>query len=250
MAQRADRYIEAFKLVAQRTPFTTYCYDQLQQSQALALGHTVQRSSNILAVVTQNNYKSHTVNLHTKTCTCGQFQANFIPCSHACAFLENLQTMQGPHFSIPRPYQYIPKSFRVDIWHQTYHQNILPILISDIPASTQITAPTQQQNKRGHPKVKRFISGTRGTRAPVSMSSLNTRQGKHTCRRCGTCGHNRRTCKAQDQLELFAAPNSLDGDSDQESARDTSEEDMEEDNLEEDNIEEGNIQENNVEEEN
>lgn len=145
------------------------------------------KKNNILAIVTQSNQKSHTVNLQSKTCTCGRFQANSIPCSHVSAFLENLQELHLPSF---RPHHYIPKVFQVDTWYQTYSQNILPISISKIPVSHQIAAPTQQQNKRGRPKIKRFLPGSS--------------TGSHACRKCGKCGHNRRTCQAQDQLALFA----------------------------------------------
>jgi len=73
MAQRSDRLVEATKLLGSNTPYMDYCYKQLRTSRYWSLGNIVQRSSNVLALVTQTNQYSFRVDLESKTCTCDYF---------------------------------------------------------------------------------------------------------------------------------------------------------------------------------
>ncbi|KAF8428743.1 hypothetical protein EV426DRAFT_640013 [Tirmania nivea] len=132
---------------------------------------------------------------------------NSIPCGHAFAFLEDLQADHIP--TTPRPAYFIPRHFRTEIWHSTYQKNILPILTSELAVSNEIQAPTQQQNNRGRPKIKRFQSKSlrKIARAQASLNGVGapTEYGQRSqaCRRCRKYGHNRRTCKAEEQLQMF-----------------------------------------------
>jgi len=206
MAQRSDRLVEATKLLGSNTPYTDYCYKQLRTSRDWSLGNIVQHYSNVLALVTQTNQHSFRDDLESKTCTCGHFQENSIPCSHAFAFILNLQ---NHHAHTPQPSHYISQHLRTTTWQATYKTNILLILANNLPISQEVQPPSQSRNKRGCSKIKQFLPGsTRNiTQAQRRLTGIAAPteygQGSQACQQCKEYGHNHRTCKVGNQLELF-----------------------------------------------
>jgi len=96
--------------------------------------------------------------------------------------------------------------------------------------------PGQSPNKGGRPKTKRYLPGSARKIAAAQRSftgiaaPMGYGQGSQACRRCKEYGHNRRTCKAADQLQLFqAADDSMEDNADSKNEEDNGESESERD---------------------
>lgn len=61
------------------------------------MANTIQISSRTSGIVTQSNHKSFITDLWFRTCTCGYFQENGIPCGHAFTLIYALQVHLPDH---------------------------------------------------------------------------------------------------------------------------------------------------------
>ena len=197
MKQRFERFTKASTCISS---FTPWCYTELLNSKKWSTSNTVQASSPTSAIITQTNKKTFVVDLISRSCTCGHFQANTIPCGHAFSFISYLQSCFS---NASTPGDYISNFFSLLSWQQTYASNISPISSTDISSTVQISAPTKERKPQGRPKVKRFTVGDqrkkRRAQAKLdnTMAALEKGEGSQACTQCGDYGHNRRSCKGE-----------------------------------------------------
>ncbi|KAF8461502.1 hypothetical protein BDZ91DRAFT_373700 [Kalaharituber pfeilii] len=225
MDQRFRRYTAA----CQRLPkhkLTPYGHQQLRSSQQWAQANTIQISSPISAIVTQNNNKVYIVDLHFRTCTCGHFQENYIPCGHAYTFIEALQTSAAQSTRpSPTPRDYIPYYFTTLGWMRTYERNLKPISLATLPptmSSGSCNAPlTRIRKSRGRLKTARMVPGSQRKKAKARARqncTIPPSQGSasQACRYCGNPGHNQVTCaeRKMEEARMWEKyrENSQDGD--------------------------------------
>ena len=78
----SHRFQRLNKALACKTLHTPWCYQQLLNERKWAQANLVQVSSSTSGIVRQANGHTFIVDLITRTCTCGHFQENYIPCGH------------------------------------------------------------------------------------------------------------------------------------------------------------------------
>ena len=79
--------------------------------------NTVQLASPTIGHVQQPNSCIYIVNLETKSCGCGRFQQNGIPCGHPIACIAQL---------CQQPLDYCPSLLSTGTWRETYTTNFQP----------------------------------------------------------------------------------------------------------------------------
>ena len=127
------------------------------------------------------------VNLKQKSCGCGRWQLNGIPCLHACASIYANKEV---------PERYISEWYLVKTYLKSYAPDISPMPgPNDWPVDkdTEPIEPPISKKQKGRPKKLR----RRGIdeNDPLEIVKV-TRQGYDvTCGNCGKKGHNARGCK-------------------------------------------------------
>ena len=197
MSQRFKRYTKATSpSIYLHTP---YCYQQLLNNHRWATSNTVQISNNMSGIITQRNHKTYVVDMVYRTCSCGHFQPNGIPCGHVFSFIYTLQTLIP---TTPSPRDYIPYFFTLLAWKNTYAQNISPVSLLNLPhqADISLAPPTTEKRYKGRPKIKR---GTIGEQRKIAQGQArlhgtqlppNNGPQSQACGHCGEYGHNRVSC--------------------------------------------------------
>ena len=120
--------------------------------------------------------------LKEKTCTCGRFQYEEIPCEHAWAVLK--------WKSLP-PDEYCSDLYKPKTMLKTYNMPIHPLpdvkawLIPNSVIADDVLPP----------KFKRPPGRPKGKPRKKTARELSRIKGKNTCSTCGMAGHNRRSCR-------------------------------------------------------
>ena len=203
MNQRHQRYQQAIKELQESKILTSFAYTALRESQHWAHSNTVDISSITSGTITQSNKKTFIVDMLLRTCTCGHFNINGIPCGHAFSFIQKIYPSSRSTLSTITPRDYVPYWFTLLAWRETYRDNISPISIYTLTHAPQIQAPNilppTDKVPRGRPKVKRFTSNYRKVaKAQARLAGIDSPPesgvGSQACRQCGKYGHNRATC--------------------------------------------------------
>jgi SWIM zinc finger len=142
------------------------------------------------------------VNTATAWCSCGRYQQDGVPCSHAMAFVFS----QGESLE-----RYLPASLSIATWAAQYESPLPPIDISGLkPAyddvddnadAISICNPPYTRVPRGRPRKKRMDKATfrasRGVGAGDMLEGdpgARERRAVH-CSMCGEAGHYAITCR-------------------------------------------------------
>ena len=78
--------------------------------------------------------------------------------------------------------------------------NILPISLTDIALSDEISAPLKERKAQGRPQIQRHTGGEQRKigRAQAQLNNSDQApvqgQGSQSCSHCGEYGHNKLTC--------------------------------------------------------
>jgi len=206
MNQRFERYAQALAIYPQI--HTPYGYQELVHNQQWAKANMVQISSTVSDIVTQSNHREFRTDLWLRTCDCGHFQKNGIPCGHTFTLIYALQVRINSH---PQPRDYMPYYFTTCAWQHTYQRNLKAISLERIKASTisegmaeSIVGPKTERKTMGRPKVKRMVAGESKRRIAKAQAILNNSEvapvrgsGSQSCSYCGEYGHNQRKCGKQ-----------------------------------------------------
>jgi len=200
MNQRAERYQTAC-LKDHQQNWSDFALGQLTISRAWTRRNTVNMANDTSFIVQQINNKQFIVNLQTRTCTCGPYQENGIPCGHALSSIHHLGHLANT---------YISDSFSILTLKHTYSSNFNPIILADIdslnlnpqPVPPPCLSPTKLRPKFGRPKLARATRPSYRTRIAQARTEIALQDaaerppGKQACQNSGQPGHNRRMCQA------------------------------------------------------
>ena len=208
MNQRAQRYQTACSQERQQH-WSDFALGQLTISRSWTRRNTVNMANDRLFIVQQINNKQFIVNLEGRTCTCGHYQENGIPCGHALSSIHHIGQSANA---------YISDAFSITTLRNTYQSNFNPIVLANLdsftlnpqPVPHPCLSPSKLRAKFGRPKVNRAtrssyrsrIAHARTDMAPISEADHPRPVGQQTCQNCGLPGHNRRTCQ-HPRLELL-----------------------------------------------
>lgn len=199
MEQRFKRATQANGLLERGEQLhTDYCMQKLQESKQWSLKNEVRMASPTRGIVMQANQKTYAVDLLLRTCTCGHFQANGIPCGHAYSCIKSVGQ---------RPRDHVPNFFTLAIWRDTYLENLTPITLEELvenPNNVQCAPPVRERAHMGRPQRVRQNPGGQRKRIARAQAILNNEaapadhgRGSQSCRRCGEYGHNKRSCNVE-----------------------------------------------------
>jgi hypothetical protein len=129
------------------------------------------------------------VDLQGRTCGCGRWQLNGIPCPHAvCAIYLN----KG------KPETYVSHWYMMDTYRKSYASGICPMPGPDewpVDEGVKPIEPPQPRKQRWRPKKQRKI----GVNEQPDESIKVSRKGYDVwCGNCGEKGHNARSCREPD----------------------------------------------------
>uniref|UniRef100_M1DWJ9 Zinc finger containing preotein n=1 Tax=Solanum tuberosum TaxID=4113 RepID=M1DWJ9_SOLTU len=119
--------------------------------------------------------------LERKTCSCGRFQHDEIPCAHSMAVLKKKKNIKDAH-------PYCSDYYKHDALTNTYALPIEPMpdksdWIALESVLEEVVLPPRYKKMSGRPRKKR-------KKNPDEKITTNT----NCCGQCGQEGHNRRTC--------------------------------------------------------
>jgi hypothetical protein len=151
-----------------------------QQSAKAVYYHVQQTGLSTAVILTTGTSKRYAVDISKKECSCGFYQEELIPCSHAIKFLT----------SIGRdPKNYCSGIHTVEYLRQMYAEGDDPVhatVINDLCINP--LAPPVVETLRGRKKKNRIES--------QSIAAPKVRKTRTViCPLCNTQGHTRRTCR-------------------------------------------------------
>lgn len=159
---------------------------KLERNKEEADDYICHMSNNLQFEVDHSHEPRRVVDLEAKTCGCGRWQLNGIPCPYAiCAIYRNRRYLE----------EYISKWYLMDTYRLSYAPSIHPMPEpSDwlIDCDVYLIQPPIPKPQRGRPKKLRR-RGIDETEADESVKV--TRKGYDVyCENCGQKGHNTRSC--------------------------------------------------------
>lgn len=135
--------------------------------------HVVRTGEHAFDVGPRNNGSFRVVNLQLRTCSCGVFQQEGLPCLHACAAaLRSNQAVED--LVVP---SYTTRALRALYGEDVYNVDV------DLVEVDPTILPPPEIKQAGRPKKRRLR--TRGETDPENQLS---------CSLCHQKGHNKRTC--------------------------------------------------------
>ena len=136
------------------------------------------------------------VNVVARTCTCRRWELTGIPCKHAVATNWNM-TLNNQQAGLPE--EWVHPCYRLDTWKKVYSFDIKPI--RGPVHWPKCNVPTTLLPPKHHPQVGRPRKERRKSKAERDLLYFAKCDGKlsreHktvTCDKCGSKGHNKRTC--------------------------------------------------------
>ncbi|KAH6797741.1 hypothetical protein C2S52_022295 [Perilla frutescens var. hirtella] len=151
--------------------------------------HFVSHQTTAYTYTVTDAERSFVVDLQHRTCDCGEFQLDQMPCSHATA------TIRSAGHNM---YDYVEYYYKQVNMCLTYHERVY-----SVPNDDEWTVPFQQASftllppiavcQVGRPKEGRYRSSMEG-------SSSRTRR-QQVCSRCGGTGHNKSKCTTPHAIE-------------------------------------------------
>ncbi|KAH6795081.1 hypothetical protein C2S52_005558 [Perilla frutescens var. hirtella] len=173
------------KTVSRDHILTEDAYKKLYKQVEMSMVYVV-RGHNANLYKVQNNDKSFLINLQMKTCECGKFQLDQIPCSHAATAIRVGHDM----------YDYVDLHYKQVTLCLAYHDHVCSVPHKEewtVSSSFKLCSP-KSVLQAGRPKEGRYHSAVEG-------SSRRSRR-QQLCSRCGDTGHNKKKCTAPQQIEL------------------------------------------------
>ncbi|XP_058741784.1 uncharacterized protein LOC131614177 [Vicia villosa] len=133
-----------------------------------------------------NSVETYIVNLLQKTCACRRWDLTGIPCCHAIACI---------WFNKKDPKDYVSSFYRRSTVMATYSHIIIPTNGPQLwPTNvTQPINPPVMRRSIGRPKKNRNKSNDESRNRNILPRSHQTVK----CKKCGSFGHNKRTCKGK-----------------------------------------------------
>ncbi|GJR82711.1 ankyrin repeat-containing protein [Tanacetum coccineum] len=165
---------------------TPWAEAKLAQRIAKSATWTVRPAANYLYNVV-DYYKNATVDLNTRTCSCGQWQLSGLPCGHLIAVMRHLRQSSANQFAF--------SCFKTSVWRASYNEVIYDVghpsewdqpdgLITVLP-------PVMDKRQPGRPRNRDHF---RSKGEQITQKS---------CIRCFKGGHNRRDCPSVVPSQIF-----------------------------------------------
>ncbi|RYR70513.1 uncharacterized protein [Arachis hypogaea] len=126
------------------------------------------------------------VDLIKQTCSCNKWQLTGMPCIHAVAAIRKRHD---------QPEEYVHPWLCMESIHKTYSHSIQPVPSQEFWTRSEYSRPDPPIIKRpiGRPKVHNRQKNP--TEPMMQQSAKLKRSFKVTCSKCGSEGHNYKTCK-------------------------------------------------------
>jgi hypothetical protein len=136
--------------------------------------------------------KSHTINMTTKTCTCGVWQDYERPCVDVCAYYKLFEEKTFDYMLKHAVSSY----YQVETQKKLFKSNFRPVVIDNLQSDGVTKPPIAPKRSAGRPKLTRLQKRNKAKPKIVIK-----------CSKCGSVGHNIRTCdvrsnKSGNELEL------------------------------------------------
>jgi len=159
---------------------------KLERNKSDARNYICHWSNKLQFEVDSTHEARRVVDLEQRTCGCGRWQLNGIPCPHAIAAI---------YLNHHKPEQYVSKWYLMDTFRQAYACGVNPMPgPDDWPADRDVDPidPPEPRKQRGRPKKQR-------KREPYEQKPDESikicRKGYNVqCGNCGKKGHNARGC--------------------------------------------------------
>ena len=128
--------------------------------------------------------KWYVVDLLARTCTCGHFQYNDIPCGHAIAVIQTYQDPAGGQCRSAR--DCVSNNLTLEAFKATYIEPILPVEVEGLePQGDNDCRAPLFKKARGRPQTTRLTAGEqRGRQAAWNGALQNIRDRVQHCSRC------------------------------------------------------------------
>jgi hypothetical protein len=133
------------------------------------------------------------VNMRTKSCSCRRWEITGIPCKHAVAAIWSMKA-HGQGDGIPE--YFVNPVYGTDRWKQVYNHKVYPINGMSMWPKSQVPtviSPPLYHKPVGRPKKAR-------KRSRVEKEDAANEGKTTTCGKCNKKGHNRRSCKGQEEV--------------------------------------------------
>jgi len=188
--QEAEKY-------APQTPLTKYSTTLLAQSMEFSNHRVVRMADEFRGSVLSFRGKWYAVDLQQRTCSCGRFQYNDVPCGHAIAVIQGFHVAanEGPQRSAR---DFVSFNLTVAALKGTYARVIPPVDITDLQPQEEFPCqPPRFRKPRGRPQTKCLTAGEMRARTAAWRGSLqNVPNRIQHCSRCKQEGHNVARCWA------------------------------------------------------
>lgn len=189
------RIVNVNKVIARCDgPLTPTATRILKENADQATKYTVQWNGGELYQVSGPWNDQCVVNVVARTCTCRRWELTGIPCKHAVATNWN---MSLNHQEVVLPEEWVHPCYRLETWKKVYSFHIKPIRGPvHWPKCTVPTSllPPKHNPQVGRPRKERKRSKTERDFKIVKDGKLSRGHKTVTCDKCGSRGHNQRTC--------------------------------------------------------
>jgi hypothetical protein len=192
--EKADKY-------APRTPLTKYSTTLLAQSMEFSNPRLVRMADEFRGSVLSFRDKWYAVDLHQRTCSCGRFQYNDVPCGHAIAVIQGFRAAgnEDPQRSAR---DFVSYNLTVAALKATYARVIPPVDITNLQPQEEFPCqPPRFRKLRGRPQTKRLTAGEMRGRTAAWRGALQDVPDRiQKCSRCRQEGHNVARCRASPEV--------------------------------------------------
>ncbi|RYR50341.1 hypothetical protein Ahy_A07g036935 [Arachis hypogaea] len=152
-----------------------YTYSAFAQQRIEAIVHCFDRRNEVFEVCEMTTEKVLVVDLARRTCDCGHFQVERIPCRHVIACSSRLAV-------------YVHDVYKMTEVRKVYRFEFTPLGDPETwPAykgPTLVANPALKRTSKGRPKLTRYLN----------EMDLRNMHGPRICRLCGAQGHSRSRC--------------------------------------------------------
>ncbi|GJT46817.1 zinc finger, CCHC-type containing protein [Tanacetum coccineum] len=165
---------------------TPWAEAKLAQRIAKSSTWTVRPAANYLYNVV-DYYKNATVNLNTRTCSCGQWQLSGLPCGHLIAVMRHLCQSSANQFAF--------SCFKTSVWRASYKEIIY-----------DVGHPSEWEKPDGLITVLPPLMDKRPPGRPRNRDRFRSKGEQikqKSCTRCFRGGHNRRDCPSMVPSQIF-----------------------------------------------
>ncbi|KAH7845437.1 hypothetical protein Vadar_001962 [Vaccinium darrowii] len=182
-----------FQRVVKRREFASTWHDDLGRKIHKRIEKVKQRYGDYYIVPCGNdefearsfNGGQHTVNLAMQSCSCRRWELNGIPCEHGAIVIAH---------NGGQPEDYVNEWYHKHSFLASYNHIMHPMNGSEMweKSGKPPIIPPEYKRQGGRPRKSRRREQDEPSKNPFRLSKVGV---KMTCRRCGTQGHNTRTCK-------------------------------------------------------